>query len=345
MRNGSAGLRLLIGTAAVLVAARLLAILAIGTLDRLLLRMPRSEERAARYERPARLAILAAIAALTAVTLLQVWGLDAFGWFGQRSIGGRLVSALITIAIAAAIAAGVWEAANAALDRRLARLSADDAVARATRLRTLLPMLRAALLTLIAVVFGLTALSEIGVNIAPLLAGAGIVGVAIGFGSQKLVQDVITGMFVLLENAIRVGDIVTVASLTGTVEQLTVRNLWLRAADGAVHIVPFSSVSTITNTTQGVGNLTITVTVAFNEDIDRVVEVLRAIAAAMREDPGYARLMLSDFQSWGVDTVKASGVTITGQIVCTDVGRVPVQREFNRCLKIRFEEVGIELAD
>src|SRR4030088_2037028 len=127
------------------------------------------------------------------------------------------------------------------MDRQLKVLSRDGHFARAARLRTFQPMLRTALLCLIVTVVGLTALSELGVNIAPLLAGAGIVGIAIGFGSQKLVQDLITGLFLLLENAMQVGDIVTVSGLSGVVENLSIRTIRLRASDGSVHIVPFSA--------------------------------------------------------------------------------------------------------
>ena len=116
-------------------------------------------------------------------------------------------------------------------------------MAQSARLRTLLPLLRSALLITIVVFAGLMVLSEIGINIAPLLAGAGIIGVAIGFGSQKLVQDLITGIFLLLENAMQVGDWVTVSGLSGTVENLSVRTIRLRAGDGSVHIIPFSAVT------------------------------------------------------------------------------------------------------
>src|SRR5205807_1251540 len=249
----------------------------------------------------------------------------------------------VTVAIAAIASVIVWEMANAALDRRLAHLSADDETARAARLRTLLPILRAALLALILVIVGLTALSEIGVNVAPLLAGAGVIGIAVGFGGQKLVQDVITGMFVLLENAIQIGDWVTVAGLSGNVERLSVRNIWLRSNDGAVHIVPFSAVTSITNTNRGLGNAAVSVTVAYSEDSDRVAGVLREIAGEMRRDPEFAALVVGELEVW-VDAVKASGVTLAGLIACSDAGRWPVQREFNRRLQKRFQELGIELA-
>jgi small-conductance mechanosensitive channel len=341
--RGGGGLRLLIGTAAVLVLARMLAILMLGGLDWTARRIPGAEAHGARYRRPARLAVTTILVVTAAVVLLQLWGADAFAWFAGHGFGARLLSALATVAVAVIAAIVVWEVANAALTRRLHRLAELDE-AQSARLRTLLPMLRAALLSVIMVIVGLTVLSEVGINIAPLLAGAGVVGVAIGFGSQKLVQDVITGMFVLFEDAIQIGDMVTVAGLSGTVEQLSVRNLWLRAADGSVHVVPFSAVSTITNSNRGVGNAVVSVSVAYKEDTDRVAAALEEVGAELRRDPNYARLTVSDFQLWGVDAVKATGVTVTGQIVCTDTGRLPVQREFNRRLKQRFEALNIELS-
>src|SRR6185437_4889461 len=182
-----------------------------------------------------------------------------------------------------------------------------------------------------------------GVNIAPLLAGAGIVGIAVGFGSQKLVQDVITGLFLLLEDAMQVGDFVTVSGLSGTVENLSIRTIRLRADDGAVHLVPFSSVSSVTNANRGIGNANISVSVALKEKVDQVGEVLNGIAAEMRKEPRFRELMLGDLQLWGVDKVGAAGMTIVGQIACTPTGRWFVLREFNRRLKQRFQELGIEL--
>ena len=186
-------------------------------------------------------------------------------------------------------------------------------------------------------------LSEIGVNIAPLLAGAGIVGVAIGFGSQKLVQDLITGIFLLLENAMQVGDSVTVSGLSGTVEALTVRTIRLRATDGSVHLIPFSAVTSVTNVNRGLGNASVSVVVNYEEDTDRVSAELNAVAEAMRAEPAFSAMMLSDLQLWGVDKVDGGGVTVSGQVVCTDSGRWPVQREFNRRMKQRFQELGIRI--
>jgi small-conductance mechanosensitive channel len=346
-RNEYGGLRRLIGTLAILIGARLLAIIALGVIDRVLRlggQPLEARPRVLRYRAAAILVVKAVIAMAAAVALLQLWGVHAFQWFAAGHIGARLVSAAATVAIAIIIATGAWEGGNVALERRLTRLSAVGGGAQTARLRTLLPILRTALFCSVVVVVGLTALSEIGVNIAPLLAGAGIIGVAIGFGSQKLVQDVITGMFVLFENAIQVGDVVTVAGLTGTVERLSVRNIWLRGGDGALHSIPFSAVTSITNTNRGLGNAAVSVTVAYCEDSDRVTATLREIANEMRGEPAYEALILGDLQIW-VDAVKAWGVTFAGQIACTDIGRWTVQREFNRRLQQRFREVGIELSD
>ena len=230
-----------------------------------------------------------------------------------------------------------------AVERHLARLAREAQAARSARLRTLLPLLRTTLSITIVIVAGMMVLSEIGVNIGPLLAGAGIVGVAIGFGSQTLVRDLITGIFLLLENAMQVGDSVTVSGLSGTVENLSVRTIRLRAADGSVHIIPFSSVTTVTNVNRGLGNASVAVCVAAQEDTDRVCEVLKEIVAGMREDADFSARMLSDLQLWGVDKLDGASVTIAGQVVCTDSGRWSVQREFNRRMRRRFAELGIQL--
>jgi small-conductance mechanosensitive channel len=348
-RGGLSGLYFPGVTLAAIIGARLLTIVVLGTLERALRldpethdKLPGLNQRIALYRRPLEIVANTVIALLCVVVVLQLWGAPAFAWFMVGGIGSRFLSALVTIAVAVIAAIAIWEVSHALLERQLTRTS-DTGQVRSVRLLTLLPMLRTALLATILTVVGLTALSEIGVNIAPLLAGAGIAGIAIGFGAQHLVQDVITGIFVLFENAIQIGDGVTAAGLSGSVEQLSVRTLRLRAGDGAVHIIPFSSVTTITNSNRGLGNAAISVTVAYDEDTDRVAEALAAIAAGMRDEDEFKTKMLGDLQIFGVDQVRPWGVTITGQIVCTDGGRWPVQREFNRRMKKRFEEEKIAL--
>lgn len=352
VKNGYALLlRYFLATIAVLAIARLVSIAMLAVLDRvfrispeLQQQFPGLERRANRYFPVLRTAVSSLIAVVAVIALLEIWGFDATAWFASGGVGGRLVSALLTIGAAGLVALAVWELANAAMDRQLARLSQEGRLVRAARLRTFLPMLRTTLLSVIVAVVGLTALSEIGVNIAPLLAGAGIVGIAIGFGSQKLVQDVITGLFLLLENTMQVGDTVTVSGLTGVVENLSIRTIRLRAGDGSVHTIPFSAVTTVTNSNRGMGNAAISVDVAYKEDTDEVGTVLKEIAAQMRSEPEFEPLIRGDIELWGVDRVSASMATLVGRIPCTDRGRWAVQREFLRRMKKRFQELGIEMA-
>ena len=338
-------------TAGVLILARLFSIVVLGGLDRVFRAAPEAgpagpalQRRADRYHPLLRRTVSAALIVVTGLALLQAWGINTMAWFHTNALGGKLVSAIFSIAIAAAVVVAVWEAVNASMDSHLTRLTQQAQYVKSARLRTLLPILRTVLLATLIAIFGLTTLSEIGVNIAPLLAGAGILGVAIGFGSQKLVQDFITGIFLLVENAMQVGDWVTVAGLSGSVENLSIRTMRLRAGDGSVHIIPFSSVSTVTNVNRGIGNAAVSVAVPIEEDTDRVSEVLSDIARQMRGEARLAEMMRSDFQLWGVDKVDGGIVTIVGQIVCTDAGRWAVQREFNRRLTIRFKELGLRIA-
>ena len=343
-------LRFFVTIVVVLVAARLVLIVLLGLLERaghvkpeLAERYPELEARLALYHPVVQAIARAVVYACAGLVMLAMWGVPLFSWFANSLLGRRLASGLGTVALTLFLAVAAWEAVNAAMQAHLARLTREQQISRSARLRTLLPLLRSALLVAIVVIAGLTVLSQVGIDIGPLLAGAGIVGVAIGFGSQKLVQDLITGIFLLLENAMQVGDWVTVSGLSGTVEALSVRTIRLRASDGSVHIIPFSSVTSVTNTNRGIGNAAVSVTVSYAEDTDRVSQLLEDITTAMRAEPKFAAWMLSDLQLWGVDKLDGAGATITGQIVCTAPGRWPVQREFNRRVKKRFENEGVEI--
>jgi small-conductance mechanosensitive channel len=335
---------------AILVIGRIALIVALGLTDRLLRlgslasqQYPSLEARLLLYRGASHTTVRSLVYLIGVLALLQLVGLHTLAWLTRTAAGQQLLGALVSVALTVLLAIVVWEVVNAAIERHLARLTNESQGPRSARLRTLLPLLRSTLLITILTVATLMALSEMGVNIGPLLAGAGIVGVAIGFGSQKLVQDVITGIFLLLENAMQVGDWVTVSGLSGTVENLSVRTIRLRAGDGSVHIIPFSSVTSVTNVNRGLGNASVNVCLSHHEDTDRASEVLKEIIAAMRTENDFSTKMLSDLQLWGVDKVDGASVTIAGQVVCTDSGRWNVQREFNWRMKKRFEELGIEL--
>lgn len=306
-------------------------------------RFPGLERRVHYYFRGFRKLVSSVIAFVALVLLLEFWGIDAVSWFTSDSLGGRVLGALAVIGITVLTAAFLWEAVNVAMERHLGRLSRAGHVTRSARLRTLLPMMRATLFIVIGVFVGLTVLSQIGVNIGPLLAGAGIIGIAIGFGSQKLVQDIITGLFLLLENAMQVGDVVSLGGLGGVVENLSIRTIRLRDKDGSVHIVPFSSVTSVTNMTRDFSYALFNVGVAYKEDVDRVIEVLKEIAREMRKDPEWSAMIRDDLEVWGLDQFAASSIVIVCRLRTGPSQRWAVMREFNRRMKRRFDELGIEI--
>ncbi len=336
-------------TSVVLIGARLTIVILVGVIERVMRPVDGGRLSAAAGSRlHASYPAVAAAArfviwVMCVLGLLQLYGLNTFLWLTTSALGLRLLNAAATIALTVVISFAVWEGVNASIESHLDRLQREAQMTRSARLRTLLPLLRTTLWITISIFAVLTILSEIGINVAPLLAGAGIIGVAIGFGSQKLVQDLINGIFLLLENAMQVGDFVTVSGLSGTVEALSVRAIRLRASDGSVHLIPFSNVTSVTNVNRGLGNASVNVTVDYNEDTDCVSAELKAIVGEMRNEPSFSAMMLSDLQLWGVDKVDGAGVTILGQVVCTDTGRWAVQREFNRRMKRRFQELGIRI--
>ncbi|MGG1948734.1 mechanosensitive ion channel domain-containing protein [Trinickia sp. NRRL B-1857] len=334
----------------ILVGARVVMIVTFGVLGRIFKTREGESpsiglQRAQRYYPWLRRLVGVAILLAAAVLVLWVWDVHVWRLFTGNFIGRRLISASVTIAVAGFIALLVWESINVSIERRLHRWTDAGDLMRAARLRTLLPMLRTALFVGIALVVGLTGLSEIGVNIGPLLAGASIFGVALGFGSQKLVQDFITGMFLLMENAMQVGDWVTLAGVSGTVEYLSIRTVRLRGGDGALHTVPFSSVSTVTNSNRGLGNAAVKVSIAYGQDIELATKTLGEIGAELRDDPKFKDGIVSDFSFWGVDQVDGSMVTLVGQMQCRDTARWPIQREFNRRIAERFRERDIAIAN
>ncbi len=306
-------------------------------------RYPGLEARANRYLPVLKGSASLAIGGIALLFLLESWGLEAFAWFGHGKLGNRLVSSLVSIALTITLALVVWEGINAAIQRHLERLSRDAKAAQSARVRTLLPMLRTALLAMILVFVVLSVLTEIGVNVAPLIAGAGVVGIAVGFGSQRLVQDVITGIFLLFEDAVAVGDVVQLGGLSGVVEQLSIRSIKLRAVDGSLHIIPFSAVTSVTNQTRDFAFAVIDVNVDYREDTDKVSETLRQIASEMREDARWRPVIRDDLDVMGVDRLGDSGVVMRVRLKTEPSQRWAVAREMNRRIKRRFDELGIEI--
>lgn len=306
-------------------------------------KFPGLEQRANRYL-PALETVLRGVITLAAfLGILQAWGIDTIAWLTQGS-GQKVAGALVTIAFAVVLALMVWELFSAWVERYFSTTDEDgNLLERSARARTLLPLARNVLVVILGAMVILTFLSEIGVNIAPLLAGAGVVGLAVGFGSQKLVQDVITGAFMLIEDTISVGDVVQTGTYTGTVESMSIRSLRLRDASGNIHTLPFSTVNTVTNMTKDYSFYVLNVGVGYREDTDQVCEVLNEIAMDLAQDSEFSGDILTALEIQGVDQFAASSVVIRARIKTKPGKQWRVGREFNRRMKKAFDRYGIEI--
>jgi len=211
------------------------------------------------------------------------------------------------------------------------------------RAETLIRLVRQGVIVTIWIVTGLVVLRELGVDIAPILASAGIVGLAVGFGAQNLVRDVISGFFFILENQVRVGDVAVVNGTGGLVEQINFRTIVLRDVSGTVHVFPNGTVTTLANLTSEWSAYVFDIGVAYKEDVDRVMTVMREVGAALRTDPTFGPLMVEDIEVFGVDQFADSAVIIKGRLRTKPIKQWDVGREYRRRLKQRFDAEGIEI--
>jgi moderate conductance mechanosensitive channel len=186
-------------------------------------------------------------------------------------------------------------------------------------------------------------LDQIGLDVTPILAGAGIVGLAVGFGAQNLVRDVIGGFFLVLENQVRVGDVAVVNGTGGLVEAITFRTIVLRDLAGVVHVFPNGAITTLANMTMGWSGYVIDVGVAYREDTDRVVEIMTEVAEDLRKDPRFGPPILEPIEIFGVDDFRESEVTIKARLKTLPIQQWSVGREYRRRLKKAFDAHGIEI--
>ncbi len=289
----------------------------------------------------------------SALFLLRIWGLD-FLSLAQASVGSRIAGALVDIGLTALVAYVLWEMARIAIDRRLAAEGVGEEGDGApepgeqggqgvSRIRTLLPLMRITIQITIVVMAVMLVLSSLGVDIGPLLAGAGVLGLAIGFGAQTLVKDVITGLFNIIEDSMAVGDIVTVASRTGTVEDLSMRSVVLRDYQGIQHTIPFSSITDVQNLTKDFAYSVMDFGVSYRENVDEVMAVILEVAAEFRKDEAFAANVLGDLEMWGLNELADSAVVIRTRFKCAPGSQWAIRREMNRRVKAAFDARGIEI--
>ena len=287
--------------------------------------------------------ILRALVWLAAsVALLHVWGFGTLRWLVSDS-GQEFSGHLLIVAVVVVVTIVIWELISLVIERTVTDKDEEGNLRLSNRARTLLNIARSFLLVFMSLIALFLILSELGLNIAPLLAGAGVIGLAIGFGSQKLVQDIITGLFVLLGDTMRVGDVVEVAGRTGVVEEMTMRTVVLREYSGRVHTIPYNSIDTVTNYTKDFSYAVFDVGVAYRESVDQVMDVLREIGREMNREPYFRRLILEPLEVAGVDKFADSAVVIKARIKTRPLKQWEVSREFNRRMKNCFDELGIEI--
>lgn len=246
---------------------------------------------------------------------------------------------VLSVLLVVLIFSSIWEIINGVIEH----YTQKNHGAVNARARTLIPLMRNALLFFLTIMSLLVVLSEIGVDVMPLLAGAGVLGIAIGFGAQTLVKDFLTGFTILIEDLLQVDDVVTVGGRTGIVERITLRKVEMRSLDGTVHTVPFSEISIVDNLTKDFSYYMLEVGVAYRENTDEVISCLLDIDRELRESEEYGSSILEPLEVLGVDRFDDSAVVIKARTRTRAHEKWFVGREFNRRMKLAFDERNIEI--
>ncbi len=267
--------------------------------------------------------------------MLNSWGDDAFSFVRHqvpRIVGVFIIAFILTRLLKA-------------VSRRLTRFSASQdlpSAMRAQQLRTLSGVIYSVGLFIIVFVAALQILPLLGINMGPLLASAGIAGVAVGFGAQTLVHDFINGFFILVENQYDVGDVIKIAGVQGSVETMTLRRTVLRDADGTVHNVPSSQITVVSNMTRDWTQLALHISVAYNTDSDLVMKVLNEVGTEIAADPNFSDKIVDKPQVPGIEKVSGDEVDYLMLIKTRPGQQDIIRRELRRRIKARFEKNKIQ---
>jgi small conductance mechanosensitive channel len=307
---------------------------------------PADAEKTVRTHRLARLAgfTVRSVSSLLAVLIAaDIWGFNLLAWTATPA-GAQILAGLLRLVLLLIVAVAAFELVGLAIGRAMGGFAerADEPRRRA-QLATLAPLLRGITQTAIVVVAMLMALSELGVKIGPLLAGAGVVGVALGFGAQTLVKDFLTGIFLIVEDIVSVGDIVRIGDSGGLVEQMTLRTIRLRDFDGTVHVFPYSEAQVLHNLTKSFSYYVFDLQVSYGSDLDAALAIMKRVGARLKSDPDFADKILEPIEVVGVDNLADSGVVLKARIKTVPLQQWTVGREYNRRIKLAFDEAGVEI--
>ena len=273
-------------------------------------------------------------------TWLIIWDVADIGSV-QTSVAYVVIAKLLHILLVIVTGVALWEVLNGVIEFYLTRNDTGNIA----RVRTLLPVARSVSFAIIAVLFALVLLSEMGIDIMPMLAGAGVVGIAVGFGAQTMVKDYISGFTILMEDLIRVGDVAALGGAVGTVEQITLRKVKLRGSDGTVYTVPYSEIMTIENRTKDFNYYLIEQMISYRQDPEEVYALMRKVDEQLRNDPIFGPLMLAPIDIWGMDRVEAGLAVLKARLQTLPGKQFGVGREFNSRLKREILAAGIEVGN
>ena len=282
---------------------------------------------------------------------LRLWDIDARAIIAHL-LGQRVSGALFDISITVLLTWALWGVIRISIERQLDTGNPhgeEDGETEAgglggTRVETVLPLIKVFLKITLIVMAVLISLSALGVNIGPLIAGAGVVGIAIGFGAQTLVRDIVSGFFYLIDDAFRIGEYVVIDQIRGTVEKISIRSFQLRHHNGPVHTIPYGEITTLTNWSRDWSIMKFELRIAFETDIEQVRKIIKQIGIDMYEDPQFGPLMLAPMKSQGVNRMDDSALIIRCKFTSVPGQQYLIRREaFTRIQKV-FEEKGIHFA-
>lgn len=303
-------------------------------------RFPGLEQKTDRYIRIIRRGASSVLVITGLGVVAQIWGLPV-GAFVTSGAGSLLIVRAITIVITLGVVLGIIETSRFVSNHLLKTRS--DGSQPSQKKQTLVPIVNSAVKIGAAFVGGVIILGRLGVDTTPILAGAGIVGLAVGFGSQTLVKDLINGLFILFENSIRVGDWVIAGGQNGLVEAIGLRTVRLRDLSGNVHVVPNSSIDTLTNYSKEFSKYVLDVGIAYRENVEEVTEIIREVARQLEEDDQFGPDILQPIQVLGLDRFDDSAIVIRSVVTTKPLRQWAIKREFNRRIKKIFDERGIEI--
>jgi small-conductance mechanosensitive channel len=270
---------------------------------------------------------------------LRVWGMSLIRF--TEGDGHEVSVKLFSLAGTLLFAWLIWILSDTAVHHALTRSRKGLANARA---QTMMPLIRNVLFIAIFIIALIVALANMGMNVTPLLAGAGVIGLAIGFGAQSLVADLITGLFIIIEDSLAIDDYVDVGGHLGTVEGLTIRTVRLRDIDGIVHTIPFSEIKSIKNYSREFGYAIFRVAVPASMDIDNAIKLMREVAQKMRTDPLQRRNIWSPLEFQGVESFESGNAILRARFKTAPIKQWEVSRAFNLSLKRHMDEAGLDLA-